>query len=120
MYLMMKDFPLDRYRFYFKKRKGDNYDIIAVSTFAGKEVRGIAKCGPEDEFNLEFGKKLAAARCNAKIAHKRKELAKKKFNKAVEATILAEGHEHAMAEYLADSINAYDFAIQQINDLLGE
>ena len=45
--------------------------VIALSTYAGKTVRGIAKCHPNDTFDVEFGRKLAAARCNAKIAAKR-------------------------------------------------
>ena len=45
--------------------------VIAVSTCAGKAVRGVAKCDINDTFSLEKGKKLAAARCNEKIAKKR-------------------------------------------------
>jgi len=45
--------------------------VIALSTYAGKTVRGVAKCHPNDTFDVEFGHKLAAARCNAKIARKR-------------------------------------------------
>ena len=42
--------------------------VIAISTYAGKPVRGVAICSVHDEFDLEKGKKLAAARCNAKVA----------------------------------------------------
>lgn len=58
----------DRYTYIVvpKKRK-----VIAYSTYAGQAVRGIAKCAPNDEFDIEFGKKLAAARCNVKVARKR-------------------------------------------------
>ncbi len=52
--------------------------VIALSTYAGRTVRGIAKCHPNDEFNEEYGKKLAAARCNQKIAAKRYERAFRK------------------------------------------
>lgn len=45
--------------------------IVAVSRYAGKTVRGVAKCHPNDEFNTEFGIKLAVARCNIKVAKKR-------------------------------------------------
>ena len=64
--------------------------VIALSTYAGKTVRGIAKCHPNDTFDVEFGRKLAAARCNAKIAAKRVVNAKNKYwetyNKLIEAT----------------------------------
>ena len=45
--------------------------VIAYSTYAGQSVRGVAKCAPDDEFDVEFGKKLAAARCDVKVARKR-------------------------------------------------
>lgn len=53
--------------------------VIALSTYAGKTVRGVAKCHPNDTFDIEFGRKLAAARCNAKIAAKRHNNARKKY-----------------------------------------
>ena len=45
--------------------------VVAVSTYAGKVVRGVAKCDVNDTFSLEKGKELAAARCNEKVAKKR-------------------------------------------------
>lgn len=56
-------FPLERYKY-----QTDNKTIVvAISTYAGKTVRGIAKCDPEDAFDLEKGKELAALRCAKKI-----------------------------------------------------
>lgn len=45
--------------------------VIAVSSFGGRAVRGIAKCDPRDQFDFETGKEIAEARCNYKIAKKR-------------------------------------------------
>ena len=45
--------------------------IVALSTFAGRPVRGVARCAPNDTWDVEAGKKLAEARCAIKIAHKR-------------------------------------------------
>ena len=45
--------------------------IVALSSFAGQVVRGVARCAPNDSWDVEAGKKLAEARCSAKIAHKR-------------------------------------------------
>ena len=42
--------------------------VVAVSTYRKKTVRGVAKCSPQDTFNLEAGKALAKARCDRKIA----------------------------------------------------
>lgn len=43
--------------------------VVAITTFRGERFRAIAKCDPRDKFDLETGKKLAAARCEA-IARK--------------------------------------------------
>lgn len=46
--------------------------VICVSHYAGKAVVGVAKCDVEnDSFDLEKGKKLAAARCDAKLMKKK-------------------------------------------------
>lgn len=63
---MRKKFSPDMYRYV-----DTGNTVIAISSYAGKTVKGIAKCDPKDEFNLESGKKLAAARCNAKVCKKR-------------------------------------------------
>ena len=56
--------------------------ITARSTFAGEVVTGVARCHPLDKFDEELGKKLAAARCNAKVAEKRIKNASVKLNRA--------------------------------------
>ena len=45
--------------------------IVALSSFAGQVIRGVARCAPNDTWDVEAGKKLAEARCAIKIAHKR-------------------------------------------------
>lgn len=54
--------------------------VIVVSTYAKKPVRGIAKCDPRDEYSHEFGEKLAKARCDMKVAEKRLARAQEKVN----------------------------------------
>ena len=65
-------FPFEKYRFHVVDTKNSDGQtvkkVIAISTYAGKPVRGVAICSVHDEFDLEKGKKLAAARCNAKVA----------------------------------------------------
>ncbi len=63
---MRKKFSPDMYRYV---ENGNT--VIAISSYAGKTVKGVAKCDPNDEFNLESGKKLAAARCNEKVCKQR-------------------------------------------------
>ena len=63
----MKTLDMTKYSFYTDGKT----KVVAVSTYAGKVVRGVAKCDVNDTFSLEKGMELAAARCNEKIAKKR-------------------------------------------------
>jgi len=92
--------------------------VIAVSTYAGKTVRGVAICAPGDDFDLEFGKRLAAARCNEKVAEKRYNRANAKLN-----SILDQKNE--LFEKLCDAENyyhnsfiAYNEAAQAVDRLI--
>lgn len=67
---MAKNF---KYRVY----KHDN-EIIAISSFAGRDVKGIAKCDPRDTYSEQKGLALAEARCDNKICNKRVKRAKVK------------------------------------------
>ena len=56
--------------------------IIATATYAGKTVRGVAKCDPQDEFDYEKGATLAVVRCALKIAKKRLKRSKERLHNA--------------------------------------
>ena len=45
--------------------------VKATTMYAGKKVSTAAKCDPGDEFDLEFGKKVAMKRLDQKIELKR-------------------------------------------------
>lgn len=68
---MRKNF-VPKYRYY---TNGKDI-VVAVSSYAGRTIRGVAKCSEQDEFDLETGKKLAAARCAMKITRERVKYAK--------------------------------------------
>lgn len=74
-------------------------EVIAVTSFARRPVRAVAKCDPRDTFNVEFGKALAVARCDVKVADKRLAAAKKRLDKANEAMIVAKREMDAAKEY---------------------
>ena len=80
--------------------------VIAVSTYAGKVVRGVAKCDPKDKFDIEKGKELAEARCQEKIAQKRAARARKEYDKALAAYEAAAARVNKMNEYVIDSKKA--------------
>ena len=94
------------YTYHFAENK-----IVCITKYAGKAVRGIAKCDERfDEFNTDTGKKLSKARCDVnvrkkmvarsaeKVARVEAELAnltriaanlKKKYNEDLEAYVAA-------------------------------
>ena len=115
----MKNFPQNKYHFYTAtKVTGEPYKVVAVSTYAGKRVRGKAKCNPEDAFDMEKGKELAAARCNARIAAKRAAAAHSKYVDAFSKFKDAEDYLIKMNEYKFDTQTALAEANKKVNDLL--
>lgn len=78
-------YPIEKYQFkVYEKTNKDNSKssvVVALSTYCGKVVKGVAKCMESDSFSLETGKKLAAARCDLKVCIKRKNRAMKKCMK---------------------------------------
>ena len=79
--------------------------VSAGASFAGAYVWGHARCHPDDVFDEDFGKALASARCNSKIARLRYKRAWKRYNETREALARADDDFDAACEYLA---NAYD------------
>lgn len=109
----MTNFPLEKYRYY-----TDGNRVIAVSTYAGKTVRGVAVCHPDDTFDLELGKRIAAAKCNEKVAEKRLARAADKAIQAGLDVAMAQKHQAEMAEYYNDAFTAYNEAAQEYDQLI--
>ena len=111
-------YSLDKYKVYqFKNEKG-GLTVVAASTYAGKTVKGYAKCDPRDEFDIEKGKKLAAAHCNLKIAEKRKMRASTKYIEASVAADKAAEHFDRMKQYFMDADDQVDAAAAELRDLI--
>lgn len=92
--------------------------VIAISTYAGRTVKGVAKCHPNDTFDVEFGKKLAAARCNEKIAYKRLTRALNKFGEAVDESVAADEKMKRMRDYVLDAGAAHEEAQRILRELV--
>jgi len=110
-------YPIDKYKFYTDDPKNPT-KIYAVSTYAGRTVRGVAKCDPRDKFSMQQGKELAAARCELKVAQKRKARAIRLFAEATARKAQALKYADKMAQYAADADNAAINAEDRINTLL--
>ena len=102
-------YPMEKYKYYTTNNK-----VIAVSTYAGKTVRGVAKCDPRDTFDLEKGKVLAAKRCNEKVAKRRYARAQKRVKEAERDLWAAQKHYHKMLQYRADAHDAYGQAEKDV------
>ena len=111
-------YSLDKYKFYQFKNENGGMTIVAASTYAGKTVRGVAICAPGDNFNLEFGKKLAAARCNEKVAAKRYERANRKLNDILDQKNEIFEQLCDAENYYHDSFIAYNEAAQEVDRLI--
>lgn len=101
----MKYFPYDKYKYFVNGNK-----IIAISTYAGKTVRGVATCHPEDNFDIETGKKLAAMRCDLKVREKRWKAANRKAEEKWIAFRKAEDESDEADIFLDESYNDWEKA----------
>lgn len=104
-----------KYKYY----SGKN-EVVAVSTYAGKTVRGVAKCHVDDEFDLAKGQKLAAVRCHEKIAKKRLRRAERKIKEAYKQVTEAVSYYNRMADYRKDAEDDLQFAQGEVTALLSE
>ena len=91
--------------------------IVAMSTFAGKTVVGVARCAPADTFDVEVGKKIAAARCTAKIAEKRMKRAEDCYSWAKECVQYWTEQAEKMKHYEVDSFEAYKKAVTALAEI---
>ena len=92
--------------------------VVALATYAGKPVRGVAKLNPGDKYSLSSGMELAAARCNLKIAEKRQARAIEKYNEAVAKLNEARQYLNAMSAYYTDSAQAVKAAKIDLEEIL--
>ena len=63
--------------------------IVAVSSYAGQTIRGVAKCHPKDVWSQAKGERLARLRCKVKIAEKRYKNVEAQMQRAIEDRIKA-------------------------------
>ena len=102
-----------KYRIYTANR---DKTVIAVSSFAGRTVKGIAKCDPKDAPDLEKGIKLAILRCDEKIANKKVNRGIMKVKAAKTELEAANKKFSHMQEYLNDSQNKLLKASKELFD----
>lgn len=92
--------------------------VICVSSYAGKTVRGVAKCSPEDEFNMSYGMELARARCDVKVAKKRLHRAAAQRKEAMNNLFNAKDRYAKMEDYFYDAEYEVDYSEEQLREIL--
>ena len=85
----------------------NNNTVYCFKTYAGKTVRGISKCHPEDEFNLDDGRKLARARCEHKISRKKLARANKIYLAALDFVNIAKLKLEKAQKYQDDALTQF-------------
>lgn len=105
----------DKYKYYTGKN-----EVVAVSTYAGKTVRGVAKCHADDEFDLAKGQRLAAARCHEKIAKKRLRRSDRKMKEAYAQVVEAVNYYNRMVDYNKDAVEDFNLAQGEVVTLVSE
>jgi hypothetical protein len=111
-------FDLNKYKYALYTDKDGKQVISARSTYAGKTVKGYAKCDPRDAYDVESGKRLAAARCNARVANKRTDRAKAKVDEAMKQLVAAQKHLAKMQNYYSDALAESTVADKEVTELL--
>ena len=105
-------YPIEKYNFVTYDKKNADGTIskttVAISTYAGKVVKGVAKCIENDEFNTDSGRELSAARCDVKVCAKRKARAEKKYLEACKALESLENYVRMMGNYYSEAKYEYD------------
>ena len=102
------------YKFYTDK---ENKKVFAVCHYAGQAIRGVAKCSPEDNFDLESGKKLAVARAEVKVAKAKIRNATKKYLDAARAADAAQKRYDDMKQFYMDAVDQLDEAKEALHNI---
>ena len=113
-------YPLEKYKYFIHTKDDGNKEIIAMSTYGGRYIRGIAKCSPEDTYDEDIGKKLAAYRCNLKVAEKRMRAAESARSQAEENFIQAAIRFNKMNQFKIDAEAELKYATSLLEDLLND
>ena len=87
-----------------------NRSVIAVCRYVGRTVKAVAKCAPEDTFNIEIGTELAVARCEWKVAKLKLQNAGASYMTAAKAADEAAIRLGKMKDYYMDSVDQLDEA----------
>jgi hypothetical protein len=117
-------YPIEKYQFKVYEHKNEDGTkssvVMALSTHAGKVVKGVAKCAQDDPFDLEKGKELAAARCDYKVCSKRLKSAEKKNEMSRKLVDEALEYCKRMSSYYLDAYDEYMNSKSKLQEIENE
>lgn len=118
-------YDINKYKCYGYDEKNEDgsihaHCVVAISTYAGKTVKGYAKCHPDDTWDWEKGKALAIARCAEKIAAKRSARATRKVAEAQDILTEAIAYLNDMLDYQINSADELAIANAEVNKLISK
>ena len=91
--------------------------VYCMTFYAGKTVKGVAKRNPEDEFDLEVGKRLARARCDYKLRKKQLKNKIKRCEIAQAELIIAQNHARNAVIYKVEAEAALAAAKRALEEI---
>lgn len=103
----------EKYRFYHNAVNGT---VVCTTLYKGQTVRGTAKCSPEDNFDIEVGKKLAYLRCRQKFMRKKLKRAQQVYAETVKEYAKIQNMHGVAIEFMED----VEIQLEQINNALSK
>ena len=97
----------NKYNFY---HNVDTRTVVCTTMYKGQTIRGVAKCDPEDEFNLEVGKMLSYLRCKQKFACKKLKHAYQSYDEARKMVEKAINNRDKILDFVEDADYQYEMA----------
>ena len=94
--------------------------VVVVCRYAGRPIRGVAKCSPNDTFDLEKGTEIAKTRANLKVAKMRKKRALEKRREAESIAVKAWDDSREAHAYWMDARNQYKQLEKHLEEILRE
>lgn len=91
--------------------------VYCMTYYAGKTIKGVAKRDPEDEFDIEVGKKLAKARCDVKLYKAKVKRKTERARIANEEFLKALQHLNNAQKYTDEAVNAYLECLKNLEEL---
>lgn len=111
----MRKRPYSNYKYYTQGNK-----VHAVSSFGGKPVRATATCHENDEYDYNTGCKVAAKKCNVKVATKRLRHAEDRYKDATDKYLAAYEEYVAALEYKQHAQDKFNEATNELLDYYEE